>query len=69
VKWLPVTGGKQREHLFNLNDLLGGAAHKPQQGLAKGLAQDGQAWEGGKAGREMRVAAPRQAIGIGGRTG
>jgi len=58
-----VTLSQQRDHLFDLDDLLGGAAQKAEQGLAKGLAEDPQVGKGTEALRQMGVAAPGQGIG------
>ena len=54
---------QQGNHLFDLNDLLGGAAEEAEQRLAEGLAQNAQAGKRGEAGGEMGVTAPRERIG------
>ena len=55
-----VAFGQQGAHLFDLDDLLGGAAEEAQQCFAERLAEDAQTGKGGKAGGEVGVAAPRE---------
>lgn len=55
--------GQQRDHLFDLHNLLGGTAEKAEQRLAEGLAREGEAWKGGQTAGEMAVTAPRESIG------
>ena len=55
--------GEECHHLFDLHDLLGGAAKEAKQGFAEGLTQNAQIGKRGDAPGEMGVAAPRQRIG------
>lgn len=57
---------EEGHHLFDLDDLLRGAAEEAEQGFAEGLAQDAQAGKRGEAGGKVRIAAPRERVGEGG---
>ena len=54
--------GEQRAHLFDLYDLLGGAAEKAQQGVAEWLTENTQARKNGDTLGKMRIAAPGKCI-------
>jgi hypothetical protein len=58
-----VTFCEKREHLFDLDDLLRGAAKKPEQRFAEGLAQNAQPAERNDALREVWIAPPGQGVG------
>lgn len=53
---------EQCDHLFDLDDLLGRAAKKPEQRFAERLAQNTQPRKSSEAAIEMQIAAPRERI-------
>lgn len=61
-----VALGEEGEHLFDLDDLLGGAAEEGEEGFAEGLAEDAQAGVTGEACGEVGVAGCGQSRGDGG---
>ena len=52
-----VAGGEEREHLFDLDDLLRGAAEEAEERIAERLTQDAEAGKGVEGDGELRVAA------------
>lgn len=58
----PMSFGEQTHHLFDLDDLFGGAAEEAQQGLTEGLAEKPKSTEFLETMREMDIAAPGQSI-------
>jgi len=58
-----VALGEEGDHLFDLDDLLGGAAEEAEERFAERLAENAEAGETDHAAGEVRIAAPGERVG------